>query len=78
MANYRAEVTAKWEADPEGGFTPLLDYVGVRWQEVAGQPGANIPTKPNAVSVKLERVDGVVLAAMEADPDVVVLWSEEI
>jgi len=76
MTFYRAEVITKWMPDPEGGYTALLDFPGVYYEEVTEQP--NVPTDPNLVSVLLKRVDGVKLAAIGADANNYIIWQEEI
>ena len=78
MADHRAEVIVKWQADPEGGWTALLDYPGVYYEDVTNQRPPTLLTDPNVVSVLLERVDGAKLAAIGDDPNNYIIWQEEV
>ena len=52
------------------------DYAIARWEDVTGQPSANLHPDPNLYIV-LVRCEAAVLDAIEADDTYLVLWAEE-
>ena len=72
-------VAAADDVSPEPSNHPLLvdEYDVIKWKDVTHQPGLNIVVAPNEYTV-LAECEEEVLAAIDADPDYEVLWSEEI
>jgi len=74
-----AEIITPWigtgtPADPN---RPQLgdDHALSKWEDVTGQPSANLKPLPNLFVVRAEMTDAV-LTAIEADSTYEVLWSE--
>ena len=77
---YIAEVITTWEVDSDGANVPALAALlqaGDSCEDVSGQPAQNIMPDPN-ITVWRVHCAAATLAAIEADPDHEVLWSEEI
>ena len=77
---YTAEVTTQWTTDADGANVPALAALlqaGDSCEDVSGQPAQNITPDPN-VTVWRVHCSGATLAAIEADVDHEVLWSEEV
>ena len=74
---YAVEVITRWiETDGYRQAEAVATYPGA-WTDATGQPDANIMPDPNAV-VWHGVVDAVTLDALEADANVIVLWSENL
>ena len=78
---WRAEITTTWTGTgaQDDDNRPQLgdDYALRKWEDVTGQPSANLRPDPNLYVVRVE-CEEAVLDAIEADADYLVLWSEEI
>lgn len=80
---YRAEILTPWVAaaddpSPMPSNHPKLadDYTFSKWEDVTGQPSANIMPDPNLYIILVE-AEQAIIEAIDADPDYEVLWSEE-
>jgi hypothetical protein len=78
---YRAAVVTPWlgvgtGADP---YRPKLatEYALLAWDDVTGQPVANLKPSPNAYTLEVQ-VAGETLDLIEDDADYVVLWTEQV
>ena len=78
---WRAEVLTGWTgsgAEDDANRPRIGDaYALAKWQDVTGQPPANIAPDPNQYVVLVE-CEADVLADIEADGEYLVLWSEEV
>lgn len=81
---FRAAVVTPWVAEADDPSEkpsnhPLVadEYVLSKWDDCTGQPAQNIPPAPNEYTICVEAEEDVI-AAIEADTDYTVLWSEEI
>ena len=76
---YMIEVLTFWvsEGDNTADVVRRYTVAGTAWTDVTGQPDANLIPDPNVV-VWHGLVDEATLTALEADPDVIVLNSEEV
>ena len=79
---WRAEILTDWIGDGLSLATGNRPHVAnayalARYEDVTGQPSANLQPDPNQFIVRIEcEVD--VLEAIESDNDYLVLWSEEV
>ena len=80
----RVRVLTPWGTKGKAGFFPqvLIDHPlspnsGETYQDVTGQPTANIVPSPNVYTVELVCTDAT-LSAIQADPNYApgILWSE--
>lgn len=81
MANYRVLMVTSWVSTPgRNDMRVAMEHpvAGVAYTDVTMQPDANIPTDPNALVVEASPVDEALLDALEADANVLVLYSEVI
>jgi len=73
---YTIQVLTFWVADGTNTVDVVRRYAGT-WTDITGQPDANLIPEPNVV-VWHGLVDEATLTVLEADPDIVVLNSEEV
>jgi len=77
----RAEILTEWLSPDANGDAnrPRLgdDYVVSKWEDITGQPAVNLTPNPNLYSVYCE-CDDATLAAINADSNYYVVWSEQI
>jgi hypothetical protein len=72
---YAVEVVTRWTESGGRREAEVVTRCPGAWTDATGQPDANLNPDPNAV-VWRGVVDAAVLDALEADADVLVLWSE--
>jgi len=80
---WTCEIVSQWRGDgqsDETAFGPvlaaLLTLPGEGFEDVTGQPSANLTPDPNVYIVRV-RCEAATLDAIEADSRFAVLWSEE-
>ena len=75
-----AQIITYWQqtTDPDDGTINNAPYMPHRcaWSDVTAQNAAAIGAGVNAVVLEV-RCDAATLAAMEADPDLFVIWSAD-
>lgn len=73
----RAQVLTPWTTGALGANVPRLtvDHPCFSYVDVTDQPCQNIPPTPNLFTAEVV-CDDATLAAIEADPNYSVLWSE--
>jgi hypothetical protein len=79
MSIYTVNLVTRWQTDAAGNRMQVaMDHpaAGVAFTDVTGQPDANLMPAPNALVVEAYPVNEALLSALEADPNVTVLWSE--
>lgn len=76
---YDCEIVTYWTTGDEGNVPAInaLLSAGDGWSDTTGQPAENLVPDPNALIVRAQ-ISAETLAAIEADPDHLVLWAEEI
>jgi hypothetical protein len=77
----RAQLVTRWVETVRDGAVYRNLEVAARYPhrscvDVTDQPSESLPPTPNAVVVEVV-VEDAVFTAMEADPNLAVLWSEE-
>ena len=79
MPTYRVHLVTRWIASAgRNQLQAAVDHPssGVAWTDITGQPDATLPPAPNALVVDAYPVDDALLAALQADPNTVELWSD--
>lgn len=76
----RVQLLSPWIGDGTFGTNPYRpafrdDYTYVRYADVTGQPGDQLPPSPNVLTLEA-LVDDAVFDVLEADTDYLILWSE--
>ncbi len=76
------QILTPWQISEEDGFhsvQPLLasKYALSAWQDVTGQPAANLVPSPNLFIVQA-LANAATYAQIENDPVFLILWSKEV
>ncbi|MBX3061815.1 MAG: hypothetical protein KF726_02505 [Anaerolineae bacterium] len=76
---YTVRLLTRWQATDTGNQIEaalLHPRSGVAYSDVTRQLDSNIVPAPNALVAEVYPVDDSLLAALDADPNLIVLWSE--
>ncbi len=76
----RAQILTPWTGDgssPATAYRPrvVVDHQLQAWVDVTGQDATRLIPSPNALIIEATAADAV-LAAIEADPNAEILWTE--
>lgn len=67
---------ARWLSDASGNHPDMDTPAGCRWQDITGQPAANLPCSPNVYLVEAWVTDGV-YTAINGDARFIVLARQQ-
>ena len=79
MPTYRVRLVTRWlTSTGRNQMQVAVDHPtsGVAWTDVTGQPDANLTPTPNALIVDAYPVDDALLTVLQADPNVIEVWSD--